>query len=187
MVCWAQVFLTLANQIPAPRTSASPLPFGRFANSFVYYGLSLNSSDLGGDPYINFLLTALVEFPAYAYIWWSYTAFDRLRPFAISFLTAGVALLLIMAAPPRESVCGAARGWGWGLGVGREGWGRCGGGRVWGREGRVGCLQRGGGGGQGRVGCWEADSVGCRGGQHGVGVRVGCVLEGGFDVSETVG
>ncbi|XP_033741750.1 uncharacterized protein LOC117328333 [Pecten maximus] len=34
--------------------------------SLVYYGLSLNTGNLGGDFYVNFLLTGLVEFPAYA-------------------------------------------------------------------------------------------------------------------------
>ncbi|XP_060072912.1 organic cation transporter protein-like [Ylistrum balloti] len=33
--------------------------------SLVYYGLSLNTRKLGGDFYLNFLLSGLVEFPAY--------------------------------------------------------------------------------------------------------------------------
>ncbi|XP_033740180.1 organic cation transporter protein-like [Pecten maximus] len=33
--------------------------------SMVYYGLSLNTGNLGGDFYINFLVSALVEFPTY--------------------------------------------------------------------------------------------------------------------------
>ncbi|XP_069135010.1 organic cation transporter protein-like isoform X2 [Argopecten irradians] len=33
--------------------------------SMVYYGLSLNTGNLGGDFYINFLISGLVEFPAY--------------------------------------------------------------------------------------------------------------------------
>ncbi len=37
-----------------------------FVNSGTYYGLSLGASDLGGNPYINFLLSAAVEIPAYA-------------------------------------------------------------------------------------------------------------------------
>lgn len=42
--------------------------FNWFVNSGTYYGLSLGSPDLisGGNPYINFLLSAAVEIPAYA-------------------------------------------------------------------------------------------------------------------------
>lgn len=36
-----------------------------FTNAFVYYGLSLNTNNLGGNPFINFLLAGAVEFPAY--------------------------------------------------------------------------------------------------------------------------
>ena len=76
---------------------------GRFANSFVYYGLSLNSSNLGGNPYLNFLLMGAVELPACGYIWWSFTRFGRVRPFAYIFISAGVSLLAIMALPTGES------------------------------------------------------------------------------------
>ena len=31
----------------------------------VYYGLSLNTGNLGGDFYLNFTISGLVEFPAY--------------------------------------------------------------------------------------------------------------------------
>ena len=37
-----------------------------FVNSLVYYGLSLNVKNLGGNLYVNFILNALVEFPSYA-------------------------------------------------------------------------------------------------------------------------
>ena len=33
--------------------------------SMVYYGLSLNTGNLGGDFYLNFTISGLVEFPAY--------------------------------------------------------------------------------------------------------------------------
>ena len=36
----------------------------RFANSLVYYGLSLSTSSLAGDKYLNFLLSGLMEVPA---------------------------------------------------------------------------------------------------------------------------
>ncbi|XP_068751499.1 solute carrier family 22 member 15-like [Montipora capricornis] len=36
-----------------------------FANSHVYYGLSLNVKNLGGNMYVNFILAGLVEIPSY--------------------------------------------------------------------------------------------------------------------------
>jgi len=39
----------------------------RFATGgVIYYGLSLSTSSLGGDKYINFFLSGAVEAPAYA-------------------------------------------------------------------------------------------------------------------------
>merc|ERR1711923_443659 len=41
--------------------------FNWFVCSGTYYGLSLSASNLGGNPYINFLIYAAVEIPAYAF------------------------------------------------------------------------------------------------------------------------
>ena len=40
--------------------------WNRMVNSLVYYGLSLSTSALAGDPYLNFFLSGLVEIPAYS-------------------------------------------------------------------------------------------------------------------------
>ena len=72
----------------------------RFANAFVYYGLSLNTSNLGGDIYINFFIAGAVEFPAYAYIVWSFSKYGRLKPFGLVYIVAGIALVVSMAVPP---------------------------------------------------------------------------------------
>jgi hypothetical protein len=37
-----------------------------FANSFVYYGLTLNSGNLGGSYELNFVINGLLELPAYS-------------------------------------------------------------------------------------------------------------------------
>ena len=37
----------------------------RFASGVVYYGLSLSTSTLAGDKYVNFFLSGAVEAPAY--------------------------------------------------------------------------------------------------------------------------
>ncbi|XP_041465548.1 solute carrier family 22 member 21-like [Lytechinus variegatus] len=36
-----------------------------FVNSVIYYGLSLNTDSLAGDPYLNFFISGAVEVPAY--------------------------------------------------------------------------------------------------------------------------
>ena len=65
----------------------------------VYYGLSLNSSNLGGNDYINFFLSGAVEIPAYIF---TYLVLDRLgRRYTLSgvMVAGGVCLLLVMAVP----------------------------------------------------------------------------------------
>ena len=42
----------------------------RFVNSLVYFGVILSSPSLGGNIYLNFFLTSVIEIPAnYAAIW----------------------------------------------------------------------------------------------------------------------
>ena len=41
----------------------------RVANAFVYYGMSVNSTSLGGNKYFNFALVCLVEIPGYTLAW----------------------------------------------------------------------------------------------------------------------
>ena len=36
-----------------------------FVNSGTYYGLALHASNLGGNPYLNFMISAAVEIPAF--------------------------------------------------------------------------------------------------------------------------
>ena len=71
----------------------------RAANGFIYYGLSLNTSDLGGNPYINFLIAAAVEIPAYIFQIWSLGKFGRIKPYSFSMILGGVVLLLTIAIP----------------------------------------------------------------------------------------
>lgn len=46
----------------------------RFVNAQVYFGVSLGSVLLGGNIYLNFFLTSLVEIPGNAFAIW---AMDR--------------------------------------------------------------------------------------------------------------
>lgn len=69
----------------------------RFVISGVYYGLGLNTSNLGGNDYINFIIFAAVEIPAYSL---GLLFLDRVgRRFILcsSLLLGGATLLIIPA------------------------------------------------------------------------------------------
>ena len=65
-------------------------------NSLVYYGLSLNSSNLGGNDYINFFISGAVEIPAYIMCQISLTYLGRRLPLSASMIVGGLALLLTL-------------------------------------------------------------------------------------------
>ena len=71
----------------------SALCYFRLINSITYFGLSLYTSYLGGDDYINFFLSGVVEIPAYLLCIWVLNRFGRKRPLAICMLLAGIALI----------------------------------------------------------------------------------------------
>lgn len=56
------------------------------ANAFVYYGLSLNSTFLSGNKYINFALVCLVEIPGYTLSWVAMNKIGRRWSMSISLL-----------------------------------------------------------------------------------------------------
>lgn len=63
------------------------------ANAFVYYGLSVNSTSLGGNKYLNFALVCLVEIPGYTFSWWAMNKLGRRWSFAGSlFLCAATCI-----------------------------------------------------------------------------------------------
>lgn len=63
----------------------------RAVNAFVYYGLSFNTNDLGGDPFINFFISASVEIPAYIFAAIVVRYVGRRIPLTVVMVTAGVA------------------------------------------------------------------------------------------------
>ncbi|XP_072301574.1 solute carrier family 22 member 4-like [Eucyclogobius newberryi] len=70
-----------------------------FSLALCYYGLSLNTSKLSGDPFITCFISAAVEVPAYIFSWVALKFLHR-RPAIISFLLlGGVALFIIQAIP----------------------------------------------------------------------------------------
>ncbi|XP_076352349.1 organic cation transporter protein-like isoform X2 [Tachypleus tridentatus] len=81
-----------------------------FAISFIYFGLSFNTNNLGGDPFLNFLIAGAVEFPSYFGTIFVVKRLGRKFPLMISVIIAGVALLLIIpvpygySCPPRSAI-----------------------------------------------------------------------------------
>ncbi|CAL7943238.1 unnamed protein product [Xylocopa violacea] len=68
-------------------------------NTFVYYGLSLNSVAFAGDRYVNFILVAVVEIPAYFLTWFLTDYIGRKATLSSSFLLSGAFCLAIQFVP----------------------------------------------------------------------------------------
>ncbi|XP_024870664.1 solute carrier family 22 member 21-like isoform X1 [Temnothorax curvispinosus] len=68
-------------------------------NTFVYYGLSLNSVAFAGDKYINFVLVAVVEIPAYCLAWVLTDRIGRKPTLSGAFLLSGAFCLAIQFVP----------------------------------------------------------------------------------------
>ncbi|XP_011871158.1 PREDICTED: solute carrier family 22 member 5-like isoform X2 [Vollenhovia emeryi] len=68
-------------------------------NTFVYYGLSLNSVAFAGDKYINFMLVAVVEIPAYCLAWVLTDHIGRKPTLSGAFLLSGTFCLAIEFIP----------------------------------------------------------------------------------------
>jgi OCT family organic cation transporter-like MFS transporter 4/5 len=75
------------------------LLFNWLTNNLVYYGISFNTSELAGDPYLNFTLSALVEIFAIFMCHVTLDKFGRKIPYVINMLTAGIALLCVLFVP----------------------------------------------------------------------------------------
>ena len=83
-------------------------------NSGTYYGLSLSASNLGGNPYYNYLISAAVEIPAYAF---NLLVLDRpwmgrRRALSGCMLFAGLVLVLTIFVPKVGVIDGHGRGHG---------------------------------------------------------------------------
>ncbi|XP_072013646.1 organic cation transporter protein-like [Amphiura filiformis] len=70
-----------------------------FANSIVYYGLSLDSSHLAGNKYLNFFLLGLVEIPAYICAYISMEKVGRRLSMVVTLIIAGVACIITACTP----------------------------------------------------------------------------------------
>ena len=89
-------YLSLWILVPSTHSISSDIVlhnFCRLTNGLVYYGLSLNSSDLDGDDFVNFSLSGLVEIPAYILGILLQQRFARRWTFSAIMAIAGVCLL----------------------------------------------------------------------------------------------
>lgn len=68
-------------------------------NTFVYYGLSLNSVAFAGDKYINFILVTMVEIPGYCFTWLLTDRIGRKPMLSGAFLLSGIFCLAIQFVP----------------------------------------------------------------------------------------
>lgn len=71
----------------------------RFVNSGVYYGLSLNTGNLGGSAYLNFVISGVVELPAHLLNMLLLDRIGRRIPLAVFLGLGGVSLLSIIFIP----------------------------------------------------------------------------------------
>lgn len=67
--------------------------FIRMVVSMTYYGLSLNTGNLGGDFYVNFLISGVVEFPAYTLCLLLLDRWGRKKCHCSAMLLGGIACL----------------------------------------------------------------------------------------------
>ncbi|XP_015907483.2 organic cation transporter protein-like [Parasteatoda tepidariorum] len=70
-----------------------------FVNSIIYYGLSYNTNELAGNPFVNFAVSGAVEFPAYFCTMFVITSLGRRNPVAGAMIIGGIACLLMYPLP----------------------------------------------------------------------------------------
>ncbi|CAL1296486.1 unnamed protein product [Larinioides sclopetarius] len=84
---------------PRMRIRVLNLYYSWFVNSFLYYGLSFHTNDLAGDPYLNFTLAGLLEFPSYLILYWGIKKRGRRPMLAVLMLVAAASCVAISAVP----------------------------------------------------------------------------------------
>ncbi|GBM01695.1 Organic cation transporter protein [Araneus ventricosus] len=70
-------------------------------NSFMYYGLSYNTNELAGNPYLNFFIAGALEFPSYALLYWGIKKWGR-RPTLIALMVVGGAACAAITLVPSD-------------------------------------------------------------------------------------
>ncbi|XP_063301329.1 organic cation/carnitine transporter 2-like [Pelobates fuscus] len=72
--------------------------------SVGYFGLSLNTPNLHGDPYVNCFLSAIIEVPAYIIAWLLLRSFPRRYSTSSTLFLGGVVLLFQQLVPPELGI-----------------------------------------------------------------------------------
>ncbi|XP_018024060.1 organic cation transporter-like protein, partial [Hyalella azteca] len=72
--------------------------------TFMYYGLSLNSSNIGGNIFVNFILTMLIEIPSYFFAWWALDRMGRKGTLMFTFLLGGTSCVIAGLLPKDQHV-----------------------------------------------------------------------------------
>ncbi|EDW80822.1 uncharacterized protein Dwil_GK11735 [Drosophila willistoni] len=73
--------------------------FDWFVNSGVYYGLSWNTNNLGGNQLVNFMISGAVEIPAYTLLLFTLNRWGRRTILCGTMVVAGISLLLTIIVP----------------------------------------------------------------------------------------
>lgn len=76
---------------------------GRFTSAVVYQGLIMRVGITGGNIYIDFLISGLVEFPAAFLILFTIERIGRRLPFSAANVVAGVSCLITACIPDSET------------------------------------------------------------------------------------
>ncbi|XP_078050934.1 organic cation transporter [Augochlora pura] len=84
---------------PNLRRKSILLFFNWLVNSGTYYGLSWHVTNLGDNDYLNFLISGLVEIPAYTFLIFTLNRWGRKIILCGCMLISGVALLAILFVP----------------------------------------------------------------------------------------
>jgi len=84
---------------PSIRKRTFVLWYCWFVVCLVFYGLSLNASNLAGDPYLNFASMGLVEMPAFIFIMLTFWRIGRRTTLCASFTITGIVLMLRLIIP----------------------------------------------------------------------------------------
>lgn len=74
----------------------------RLVNSGTYYGLSWHASNLGGNDYVNFVISGIVEVPAYTILIFTLNRWGRKIILCGCMMMSGLALLATLFVPTGE-------------------------------------------------------------------------------------